>query len=302
MIDPNLTEASNIINGYHRASYEVFEVSAKNQLKALQLFNQSIGNLLPKFAAKVNLQKFLTPGMSAKRDMTGWNLHANLGTALIWQRGNSDQGLKVLLMHGWQSHAGHWIEMADALVAEGFTVYALDGPAHGDAPGSTSNPIEFAETLVKAQESLGELFAVIGHSMGAGALLIAASDGLKTKCIVSVSGPSQYSHVVGRFVELVKLPRRAAIALQEMIDSGTDRARAEISGEAMISRIKLPTLIVHDEDDHEVPFLEALEIQRYINGAELITTSGFGHRRIIRDLNVAQQVASWVKARSLDLK
>ncbi len=275
-------------------------MSAQNQLKVLRLFNQSSGTLFPKFTAKVNLKKFLTPGPSAKRDMAGWRIHKNLETALIWQRGTNDNGLKVLLMHGWQSHAGHWTDMADALVTEGFSVYALDGPAHGDAPGTTSNPIEFAKTLVKAQESLGELFAVIGHSMGAGALLMAASDGLKTRCIVSVSGPSQYSHVVGRFVTLVKLPTRAAAALQEMIDSGTERARAEISGEAMISRIKLPTLIVHDEDDREVPFLEALEINNYINGAELITTSGFGHRRIIRDPNVAKQVAEWVKARSLD--
>ncbi len=277
-------------------------MSAQNQLKVLQLFNQSVGTLFPKFTAKVNLKKFLTPGPSAKRDMSGWRIHKNLSTALIWQRGTNESGLKVLLMHGWQSHAGHWTDMADALVAEGFSVYALDGPAHGDAPGTTSNPIEFAKTLVQAQASLGELLAVIGHSMGAGALLMAASDGLKTKCIVSVSGPSQYSHVVGRFVALVKLPVRAAAALQEMIDSGTERARAEISGEAMISRIKLPTLIVHDEDDREVPFLEALEINNYINGAELITTSGFGHRRIIRDPHVAKQVAEWVKARSLELK
>ncbi len=276
-------------------------MSAQSQLKALQLFNQCFGNLFPKMTASVNLKKFLTPGPSSKRDMTGWAIEKNLGNALIWQRGSNDKGLKVLLMHGWQSHAGHWFEMADALVAEGFTVYALDGPAHGDAPGLTSNPIEFAETLIKAQESLGDLFAVIGHSMGAGALLMAASYGLKTKCIVSVSGPSQYSHVVGRFVMLVKLPRRAAGALQEMIDTGTDRAQAQISGEAMISRIKLPTLIVHDEDDHEVPFLEALEIKSYINGAELISTSGFGHRRILRDLNLAQQIASWVKARSKEL-
>lgn len=276
-------------------------MSVQNQLKVLQLFNQSIGNLFPIFTARVNLKKFLTPGPPVKRDMAGWRIHKNLGTALIWQRGTNDKGLKVLLMHGWQSHAGHWSGVADALVAEGFSVYALDGPAHGDAPGTTTNPIEFAKTLVKAQESLGALFAVIGHSMGAGALLMAASEGLKTKCIVSVSGPSQYSHVVGRFVALVKLPNRAATALQEMIDSGTERAQAEISGEAMISRIKLPTLIVHDEEDREVPFLEALEINSYISGAELITTSGFGHRRILRDPNVAQQVAGWVKARSLEL-
>ena len=48
----------------------------------------------------------------------------------------------------------------------------------------------------------------------------------------------------------------------------------------------VPALIVHDADDPDVPYGHGAEIAAAWPAAELVTTSGLGHRGILRDPEV----------------
>jgi pimeloyl-ACP methyl ester carboxylesterase len=55
-----------------------------------------------------------------------------------------------------------------------------------------------------------------------------------------------------------------------------------------------PALIVHDRDDPDVPYAHGEEIARAWPGAELMTTSGLGHRSVLRDPEVIRRTVSFL--------
>ena len=64
-----------------------------------------------------------------------------LGEIAIWQWG---RGPRVLLAHGWGSHAGRLTPFVEALVGSGFGVAAFDAPGHGVSTGRFASGPELA--------------------------------------------------------------------------------------------------------------------------------------------------------------
>jgi fermentation-respiration switch protein FrsA (DUF1100 family) len=57
--------------------------------------------------------------------------------------------------------------------------------------------------------------------------------------------------------------------------------------------VTIPALFVHDEDDAEVAFENALRLSRRLPAARLLRTYGLGHRRILREPAVVGAVADF---------
>jgi hypothetical protein len=53
-------------------------------------------------------------------------------------------------------------------------------------------------------------------------------------------------------------------------------------------------LVVHDHDDDEIGWTEGAAIAASWPGAQLVTTSGLGHRRVLRDEHVAARAAAFL--------
>ena len=58
----------------------------------------------------------------------------------------------------------------------------------------------------------------------------------------------------------------------------------------MLAPLNLPMLLVHDRNDHEIPFEHALKIKQTLPHAEFMATQGLGHRRILKDRAVIDQI------------
>lgn len=89
----------------------------------------------------------------------------------------------VVLLHGWGGHAGHLLHAAAALQRAGYAVLLPEARNHGrsDRDDHSSLP-RFAEDLgcaldwLKCQPEVDvERLAALGHSVGAAAVLLAAS-------------------------------------------------------------------------------------------------------------------------------
>lgn len=76
----------------------------------------------------------------------------------------------VLLIHGGRDHARNWDDVADALVAEDYAVYAVDLRGHGDsdwALGGMYSLPEFTADIAAFTDHLGrDPLPVVGHSLG----------------------------------------------------------------------------------------------------------------------------------------
>ena len=80
----------------------------------------------------------------------------------------------VVLVHGASEHSGRYGHVADALVADGYAVYALDHRGHGRSEGPRAvldrmdNAVADVDQLVlqASEEHPGAPVFMLGHSMG----------------------------------------------------------------------------------------------------------------------------------------
>ena len=126
--------------------------------------------------------------------------------------------------------------------------------------------------------------AVIAHSFGVPATVLAAARGIPLPRAVLISGPTAVEPYLQRFAQVLGVSAATRAALQRRLRALLERARllaVELTGVA--PRLGTRALIVHDRSDREVPFLSAQSLHRAWQGSELMATEGLGHRRLLAD-------------------
>lgn len=59
-----------------------------------------------------------------------------------------------------------------------------------------------------------------------------------------------------------------------------------LDADCVVPGLHATGLVIHDADDDEVPLADGQQIAELWPGAALTTTTGLGHRRIVRDETV----------------
>jgi pimeloyl-ACP methyl ester carboxylesterase len=214
---------------------------------------------------------------------------------LPWEPRHAPRGT-VLLMHGWQGRGSQLCAFVEPLLALGFRVVAFDSPAHGDSPGDTADALVFSIALRAVADHCGDVRVVIAHSMGGAATNVALGDGLDVDAVVLLAPPYTVDLVTDDFASQLRLTPRTRRALRREIAkrfhvyAWNRLGKAPVGGRANVA----PTLIVHDEDDDEVPFVRGEALANAWPGARLHVTRGLGHRRILRDPDVVSHVCAFI--------
>jgi len=61
--------------------------------------------------------------------------------------------------------------------------------------------------------------------------------------------------------------------------------------------VRAPALVLHDQDDREVPYAAGLALARAWKGARLVATQGLGHRKVLRAAEVVQDAVDFIADR-----
>ncbi|GGC60592.1 alpha/beta hydrolase [Undibacterium terreum] len=200
---------------------------------------------------------------------------------------------RVLLMHGWESRAAHWGGFVPALLAADFQVCAFDGPAHGDSDGQQADVISFGRAAASVAQYFGPLHATIGHSAGSPATLYAFSQGIKVNASVHISGPSSLVRMLGN-LERGMLPAELRQAFRQRFEAYLGQPASAMDIESLQHGLRHRALIVHDREDAEVPYSEAVALQQAWPQAELVSVEGLGHRRILKDPDVIARTIAFL--------
>ncbi|MDB4949928.1 MAG: acetoin dehydrogenase subunit dihydrolipoyllysine-residue acetyltransferase [Gemmatimonadetes bacterium] len=265
-------------------------------LRAMRAGMRALGWVSPAAAGRVAVRLFFRPRRHERPDrerqvlLEGAPLELRSGLAATAWGGD---GPTVLLVHGWEGRGSQLGAFVRPLVLAGRRVVALDGPAHGDSAGEETNLLEFARALVAVEREVGPLEAVVAHSFGSAATLLALDIGLRPRRVVVIAGPASITDVLARFEELLRLPPRVAARFRELTARKVGRRAEELDLAAAAARQTVPALVVHDPDDAEVPYAEAVTLAAAWPGARLRTVSGLGHRRILRDPAVVREVVEF---------
>jgi pimeloyl-ACP methyl ester carboxylesterase len=214
---------------------------------------------------------------------------------IVWQWG--DHGPCVVLLHGWGSHAARFGSFIAPLRAAGFSVIGIDAPAHGASPGRLSDLPRFRDSLAAVLRAHAPVHAVVGHSLGGGAVLTVlaeiAEHHPKKICLFGV--PSDMDYILESFAMMLGLKDSARANLRERFTAHFGRPAAAISVAAAAPSVRIPVLVVHDEDDNVAPFAQGAALAAAIPHATLWRTQGLGHSGALRDAATIERVVAFLR-------
>jgi pimeloyl-ACP methyl ester carboxylesterase len=259
--------------------------------------------LSPRLAGRLAFRMFLTPPRRqvdpadapiialASRS----TLRCGADKFTIWKWDNP--GPVVVLLHGWGSHAARFADFVAPLRAAGFSVIGIDAPAHGASPGRLSDLPRFRDSLAEVLRAHEPIHAVIGHSLGGGAVLTVLAETAdhhpKKICLFGV--PSDMDYILESFAMMLGLKPAALAHLRARFAAHFGRPAAEVSVAAAAPSVRIPVLVVHDEEDNVAPITQGTALAAAIPGAILIRTHGFGHSGALRDPATIQRVVAFLR-------
>jgi alpha/beta hydrolase family protein len=264
--------------------------SQKLMLSVIRNGFKILERITPSIAERMALHLFLTP---PRYPLPKWHQSylksakqskVVVGNKIIqfyqWGRGPS-----VLLVHAWGGRGSQLSAFIDPLINAGYSVIAFDGPAHGDSTGKQTDMFEFAEAVHAVSNVAISLHAIIAHSFGAACTLLSLREHpfILSKLIL-IGCPASAIGVTEDFAKKLSISKRIVYGMRKQLEKKYNNRWTweELSLVRMINNMTIPMLIVHDSDDNEIAYSQALELKRAASTAELFSTKGHGHRRILR--------------------
>lgn len=201
----------------------------------------------------------------------------------------------ILISHGWSGRGTQLFKIAEPLAKMGFRVVSFDGPSHGRSTGKTTLMIEFIASILQLQKEFGGFYAAVGHSLGGMSILNAAVRGLEVEKLVTIGAGDVIYDIILDFVKQLGLDESYAKRMQNYFEKKYQMKMHDLSASVAAAGVKQPTLIVHDKQDDDVPVTCAYAIAEKLENGTLLITERLGHRKILGDTDVINQIADFLR-------
>jgi len=217
-----------------------------------------------------------------------------MGKQRVYRGGD---GPLVFFQHGWEADSADLSTLGQAVLEAGFSVALIDGPAHGQSDGHKAYILLFAEGLGAAGTQLGQPHAVIAHSMGLPATVLAmARHGLAPGRVVGLGAPDALPRNMAFQGDAMGLSKRAVALMLEAVSESFGEPAANLDITLDAPNFTTPALILHGENDQIAPPVSAERIASAWPGARSEVLEGIGHRGILRDPRVVERVLPFLTA------
>lgn len=212
---------------------------------------------------------------------------------VLYELGNSAK--KVLLVHGWSGRGTQLFKIAETLVENGYEVISFDAPAHGKAPGNSSIMLEFIASIKEIDLKFGPFEAAVGHSLGGMALFNAMKDGFKINHLVTIGSGDVVKDIIDDFIVKIKLKKSTGMLMSEYFEKKYHKTMDSYSAYLSAQKVNIPVLVIHDENDDDVPVSAAYHIYKHLQNGSIYITKKLGHRKILGDEKVIAKTIDFIK-------
>lgn len=209
-------------------------------------------------------------------------------------------GPVVYLVHGWGGRGDQLAGFIGPLVDVGHRVVLFDGPSHGlSDPGPTgpgsSNAVELGRALDDVAARFGPATAVVAHSMGALATMLALRDGwLGTQRLVLLAPMARLSTQRDAMWTAMGVGRRTDRHVERLFVQRVGQPVADFDLATLGRQVDpVPTLLVHDRADRTTSYDESAQLAAELPDATLVGTEGLGHHRLLVDPGVVETAAAF---------
>lgn len=278
----------------------------KYTLALLKIFF-SISRIVPSSAAVRMAEKLFTTPFSTERrgielalleKAEKFHISQGKGDTIKAYRWGRETDPIILFVHGWTSTGTCFINFIKPLIANGYQVVSYDSIAHGETRGKNSASItQWADTVSAVIEEVGKVHCIVGHSLGAGAIIVAASIKLEADKVVLISPVTNIIKVTEKFAESLLIPKNILIKMQNYAWTKYQKSALKYGNNwqnIFESNINVPTLIIHDLHDFEVDIKDTRKLTERMPKAKLIETQKLGHRRILLNPSIIRTTISFI--------
>ena len=270
----------------------------KSILYFAKFLNFFSSNLAEKFARKL----FITPmkhkipkrefQMESESVQTKLFVPTINKEIVVYSYGNSNK--KILLVHGWSGRGTQLVKIADAFLENGYSTISFDAPAHGKSGTKTTLMIEFIESILEVEKAYGPFEFAVGHSLGGMSILNAIKKGLQVKKAVVIGSGNSVINIVNTFVEKIGLPNKVAVIMRNSFEKKYHFDMESFSAYEAAKEVKIPILVIHDNDDDDIPVSEAHHLAENLSDKEVLITNNLGHRKILGDSTVITKIVEFL--------
>lgn len=211
---------------------------------------------------------------------------------------------KILITHGWMSRAAYMAKMINTLYQQGYEIYALDFPAHGEATGWQLPWIDAVAVIRETINNFGPFHAVMGHSFG-GSMLLSTMNlstqlpewelASKPEKIVLLASPIRMRRPITRLASRFRMSRTGLRRLQHVICEHSQTHLNRLSYGNFIRQHDTPVLCVHGQKDVSVDPQESILFCRSYPHASLALLPEINHTDILFNEEVAQKVSDFLR-------
>lgn len=202
---------------------------------------------------------------------------------------------KVLLVHGWSGRGTQLYSIAQKLIKQGYSTISFDAPAHGKSTGKTSDMTEFIASVLELEKKYGPFQYAVGHSLGAMAILNAVKGGLSLKKAVTIGSGDIIKDIMDDFAEKLGMKIATCKAMVKQFEKKFNTTINSYSAYIAAREVNIPVLVIHDENDTDVPVKAAYHIKDNLPKGELMITQKLGHRKILGDKNVIKRIIEFLE-------
>jgi len=219
--------------------------------------------------------------------------------------GSDSSAPTVILLHGWGSNAELMLPLALPLHHAGMNLLLLDARNHGrsDADNFSSLP-RFAEDLaeaidwVKREQILeNDQVVLLGHSVGAAAVLLEASRRHDIAAVISLAAFAHPEWMMRRYLGRFRFPKLFVEAVLRYVERIIGHRYEAIAPMHTACLVRCPVLLVHGSADETVPVSDALAIRDQCNkdSVELLLIEGADHESVDRIEEHAVQLIEFLE-------
>ena len=205
------------------------------------------------------------------------------------------KGPTVLLVHGWEgrgSQMGHFVK---PLLEAGYRVISFDALAHGDSPGKRTNMLEFARIIGDIDNYSGGFDAIIGHSLGGTAAGYTIAEGVRARSLITICSPTTIEFIFNAFAEQIRASQETIRRLSQFLEDFTGKRSPEFSFVDFATKVAVPGLIIHDQDDKEIHYSQAKALHEHWAESKIFLTNGLGHKRVLRSQEIISETMNFIK-------
>ena len=263
--------------------------------------------LSPTLTSRVAAQLFTLPqrhqlteqGAQLLAEGTPLSVHIGAKRLAGWRWG---VGPSLLLVHGWSGAAVQFAPLIRSLVASNYSVLAFDLPAHGQSGGKQTNLFESSNSIRSIASTYGPFHGVVGHSFGGLAAALAADAQALAKQLVLVSPLTGANYALRTFGSMIGVTEAVQNRMREYFERTIGISFADFDFSVLAARLDLPTLVIHDRSDRIIDWDNTENWVDACDAAQLMTTEGLGHQRILADARVAERIKTFLGSSRIDIR